>query len=70
VTSEVTSPVALRVTVDPTLGPRQLFEIAALTGAQLRSVEVQRDTVEAAFLRIIGAANDDAAAAAAQQVTS
>ncbi len=69
VTSEVTSPVALRVTVDPTLGPRQLFEIAAQSGAQLRSVEVQRDTVEAAFLRIIGAANDDAATAAAQQVT-
>lgn len=71
VTSEVTSPVALRVTVDPQRGPRQLFEIAAQTGAQLRSVEVQRDTVEAAFLRIIGAANDDAAAAAAsaKQVT-
>ena len=63
VISEVTSPVALRVTVDPTRGPRQLFEIAAQIGAQLRSVEVQRDTVEAAFLRIIGAANDDAAAA-------
>ncbi|MBP9086084.1 MAG: ABC transporter ATP-binding protein [Kofleriaceae bacterium] len=69
VTSEVTSPVALRVTVDPTQGPRQLFEIAAQTGAQLRSVEVQRETVEAAFLRIIGAANDDAAAAATQPVT-
>lgn len=64
--NEVTSPVALRVTVDPAIGPRQLFALAAAAGAQLRSVEVQRDTVEAAFLRIIGAANDDATAQANQ----
>jgi ABC-2 type transport system ATP-binding protein len=68
---EVTSPVALKVVLVPPsgngafrdqggAGTLRLFEIAAATGAQLRSVEVERETVEAAFLRIIGAATDAA----------
>jgi ABC-2 type transport system ATP-binding protein len=58
---KIISPVALVVTVDPQRGPSQLFAIAANAGSQLRSVEVQRETVEAAFLRIIGAATEQAA---------
>ena len=59
--AEVKSPLMLDATLPEGVTPQWLFALARDTGIQVRGVEVARDSVEAAFLRVVGADDDDAA---------
>jgi ABC-2 type transport system ATP-binding protein len=56
-TCRVTSPLALWVNLPPHATSRMVFEAARDTGLQIRALGVQRESVEAAFLRVIGEAS-------------
>ena len=58
-TCRVTSPVALQVDLPANATTQLVFQTAQATGLQIRELGVRRESVEAAFLRVIG---DDAAA--------
>jgi ABC-2 type transport system ATP-binding protein len=51
---EVTSPVALSVDLPHGAPNRVVFATARAIGVQIRSLELRRESVEAAFLRVIG----------------
>jgi len=53
---EVLSPVALSVDLPAAATSALVFETARQAGLQIRGVEARRESVEAAFLRVIGAA--------------
>jgi len=55
-TCTVESPVALTVNLPPDATTELVFRIARDAGLQVRSLGVRRETVEAAFLRVIGEA--------------
>lgn len=50
----VTSPVALAVDLPPDRTSEQVFRCARQAGLQVRGVEVRRESVENAFLRVLG----------------
>jgi ABC-2 type transport system ATP-binding protein len=54
VTSEVVSPVALHITLPLEATTSLVFRAARDAGLQIRGIAVRRETVEAAFLRVIG----------------
>ena len=60
-TCEVTSPVALAVTLPRGAGAELVFRTARGVGAQIRQLEARRESLEAAFLRVVGAELDVAA---------
>jgi ABC-2 type transport system ATP-binding protein len=53
-TCKVTSPVALAVDLPPSATTELVFRCARDAALQIRGLEVRRDSVEAAFLRVIG----------------
>jgi ABC-2 type transport system ATP-binding protein len=53
-TCEVRSPVQLRVELPPNATSRLIFERARDVNVQIRGLGVRRETIEAAFLRVIG----------------
>jgi ABC-2 type transport system ATP-binding protein len=53
-TCTVTSPVAVSVDLPPNATSELVFRIAKRAGLQVRGVEVRRESVENAFLRVIG----------------
>ena len=54
-TCEVTSPVALTVALPRGSGTELVFRTAAGGGWQVRQLEVRKESLEAAFLRVVGA---------------
>jgi ABC-2 type transport system ATP-binding protein len=52
----ITSPVALSVDLPANATTRLVFSTAREVGLQVRGIEVRRESVEAAFLRVIGEA--------------
>jgi ABC-2 type transport system ATP-binding protein len=52
---EVTSPVALAVTLPSGAGSDLVFRVARAAGLQVRQLEVRRESLEAAFMRVVGA---------------
>jgi ABC-2 type transport system ATP-binding protein len=60
-TCRVTSPVALAVDLPTSATPQLVFAAARDAALQIRRVEVRRESVEAAFLRVIGEAPADEA---------
>jgi ABC-2 type transport system ATP-binding protein len=63
-TCAVVSPLALHVDLPAALTSEIVFRCAREAGLQIRGLAVRRESVEAAFLRIIGAAGDASGAAA------
>jgi len=66
-TCEVTSALALTVSLPRGAGTELVFRVAREAGLQVRQLEVRRESLEAAFLRVVGtdvevAANDGAQA--------
>ncbi|MGE0399124.1 MAG: ABC transporter ATP-binding protein [Kofleriaceae bacterium] len=61
-TCEVTSPVALVVELPPRTTSLMVFHCARTANVQVRQLGVTRQTVEAAFLRVIGSDSDEASA--------
>jgi ABC-type multidrug transport system ATPase subunit len=61
-TCEVTSPVALVVDLPDGATNMLVFRAAAAAGVQVRGLHVRRESVEAAFLRVIGEAPAEKAA--------
>ena len=53
-TCKVTSPVALAVDLPERATTERVFRCARASGCQVRGIEVRRESVEAAFLRVIG----------------
>jgi ABC-2 type transport system ATP-binding protein len=53
-TCRVTSPVALEVDLPAQATTQLVFHVARASGLQVRALGVRRDSVEAAFLRVIG----------------
>jgi ABC-2 type transport system ATP-binding protein len=53
-TCRVTSPVALEVDLPAQATTQLVFHVARAAGLQIRALGVRRDSVEAAFLRVIG----------------
>jgi ABC-type multidrug transport system ATPase subunit len=60
---DVTSPVALTVTLPEGAGNDLVFRTARTAGLQVRSLEVRRESLEAAFLRVVGSDVEVAGAA-------
>jgi ABC-2 type transport system ATP-binding protein len=54
-TCEVTSPVALTVSLPKGATTELVFRVARDAGMQVRHLEVRRESLEAAFLRVVGA---------------
>ena len=54
--SEVTSPLTATLTLPAGADTRLAFEAARRSGSQIRKLEVRRDSLESAFLRVIGEA--------------
>lgn len=55
-TSDVTSPLTASLILPSGADTRLAFHAARSTGSQIRRLEVKRDSLEAAFLRVIGEA--------------
>jgi ABC-2 type transport system ATP-binding protein len=53
-TCSVTSPIALTVNLPASAAAQLVFHTAAAAGLQIRTLGVRRESVEAAFLRVIG----------------
>jgi ABC-2 type transport system ATP-binding protein len=53
-TCEVTSPIALTVALPRGAGTELVFRTAQTAGLQVRHLEVRRESLEAAFLRVVG----------------
>ena len=53
-TCKVKSPVAIEVDLPPSTTSELVFRTAKQAGLQVRGIEVRRESVEAAFLRVIG----------------
>jgi len=60
----VTSPVALEVDLPASATSQLVFQTARTAGIQIRELAVRRDSVEAAFLRVLGEPRDVATASA------
>ncbi len=65
-TAVVTSPVALRLTSVAALTPRAVLVIAQAAGVQVRTIEPHRESMEQAFLRVVGEADGAIAAQGAR----
>jgi hypothetical protein len=52
----VTSAIALEVDLPPSATPQLVFHTARAAGLQIRELGVRRESVEAAFLRVLGEA--------------
>jgi ABC-2 type transport system ATP-binding protein len=59
-TCTVTSPMLLHVNLPPTTTSELIFRCAKQAGVQVRGIEVRRESVEIAFLRVIGEATQTA----------
>jgi ABC-2 type transport system ATP-binding protein len=64
-TSQVTSPLTASLILPEGADTRLAFAAAKTAGAQIRRIEIRRDSLEAAFLRVIGEATALPAVAAA-----
>jgi hypothetical protein len=53
-TCRVTSPLALQVDLPPDATSQLVFSTAHAAGLQVRELGVRRDSIEAAFLRVLG----------------
>ena len=53
-TCRVTSPIALQVDLPASATPQLVFAAARTAGLQVRELGVRRESVEAAFLRVLG----------------
>jgi ABC-2 type transport system ATP-binding protein len=57
-TADVTSPVGLTVALPAGAGTELLFRVARDNAMQVRQLEVRRESIEAAFLRVVGSEMD------------